>query len=387
MRLEYIVAKGHITRRWRQNLALLISVGLGVCAIIAFLSVANGFQKDLTERVLGLTSHVVVLPLHDRFFHSADGDMQSVLLNESVIGAAPSLLTHGLITFQDSSKSIQVKGIVPEAEAHVSPVLRSLPGGSITDLTYHTVLLGRGVKEHLHVRIDDVVLVTLPNGTSQSLTVVGFFDSGVLEYDDNYVYAFLPQIQDVLNLKQQFGEIRVAVKDPLSVDAVKAELHSANPNLAPVTWKELNRNLFDALVLEKRVFAFALSLLLVVAGFGIANVLGMHVMQRRKDIAILSTMGLSLRRIRLVFILQAVFLGIVGVGAGGVMGLLISKLIDMFGLPLPGDMYPVTEVPVHIKTIDVCLTVLGGLAICLIAGYIPARRISSTSPGEVLSYE
>ena len=124
--------------------------------------------------------------------------------------------------------------------------------------------------------------------------------------------------------------------------------------------------------------------MLVVAGFGIANVLGMHVMQRRRDIAILSTMGLSLRRIRYIFVLQGAFLGIVGSLLGCAIGLLLSWGIGVFGLPLPGDLYPVDQVPVQIRVADVIFTMMGGMAISLVASYFPARRISTSAPAEVL---
>ena len=386
MWVEFMVAHRHVTRRWRQSLALLISITLGVSAVVTVLSVTNGFQADLTRRVLGLTSHIVVLPLTGPYFEELDQTLAKILQTPEVLQAAPGLSTQGLLTYMDGAKSVEIRGIEPGVEVGVSPILGKLPLGTVEDLELDTVLLGHGVADWLGVALGDQVLITFPRGQSGTFQVVGLFDSGVAQYDNSFVYVHLPKMQELLDLPQGVGEIRVALKNPFLADSIAENLRDADPNIETVTWRELNRNLFDALVLEKRVFALVLSLMLVVAGFGIANVLGMHVMQRQRDIAILSTMGLAIRRIRYIFILQGVFLGIVGAMMGGALGLVFAWAIDTFGLPLPGDIYPVDQVPVEVRLLDVVLTMVGGVAISLIASYFPARRISDSAPAEVLRY-
>ena len=381
-----MVAHRHVARRWKQSLALLISITLGVAAVITVLSVTNGFQSDLTERILGLTSHLVILPLVEPYFPEPDQTLEEILKVPGVMGAAPGLFTQGLLTRKGVAKSVQVRGIVPQAEVGISPALGRLSAGNLGDLRPSKVLLGAGVADWLDALVGDEVWITFPSSKTGVFQVVAIFDSGVAQYDNNFAYLCLSEVQELLALSNAVGEIRVALEDPFLAESVADSVRNANPSLETVTWRELNRNLFDALVLEKRVFALVLSLMLVVAGFGIANVLGMHVMQRRRDIAILSTMGLSLRRIRYIFVLQGAFLGIVGSLLGGAIGLLLSWGIGVFGLPLPGDLYPVDQVPVQIRVADVIFTMMGGMAISLVASYFPARRISTSAPAEVLRY-
>ncbi len=381
-----MVAHRHVARRWKQSLALLISITLGVAAVITVLSVTNGFQSDLTERILGLTSHLVILPLVEPYFPEPDQTLEEILKVPGVMGAAPGLFTQGLLTRKGVAKSVQVRGIVPQAEVGISPALGRLSAGNLGDLRPSKVLLGAGVADWLDALVGDEVWITFPSSKTGVFQVVAIFDSGVAQYDNNFAYLCLSEVQELLALSNAVGEIRVALEDPFLAESVADSVRNANPSLETVTWRELNRNLFDALVLEKRVFALVLSLMLVVAGFGIANVLGMHVMQRRRDIAILSTMGLSLRRIRYIFVLQGAFLGIVGSLLGCAIGLLLSWGIGVFGLPLPGDLYPVDQVPVQIRVADVIFTMMGGMAISLVASYFPARRISTSAPAEVLRY-
>lgn len=354
--------------------------------MITVLSVTNGFQADLTRRVLGLTSHIVALPLTGPYFEKPVETIAQILQTREVLAAAPGLSTQGLLIYMDGAKSVQIRGVDPKAEVGVSPVLGELPLGTMEDLGLGTVLLGHAVASWLGVTLGDEVRLTFPRGESSTFRVVGVFDSGVAQYDNSFVYICLSQMQELLELPQGVGEIRIALKDPFLADSIAESLRGPDLNLETITWRELNRSLFDALVLEKRVFALVLSLMLVVAGFGIANALGMHVMQRQRDIAILSTMGLSVKRIRYIFILQGVLLGIVGAVMGGALGLAITWSIHTFGLPLPGDIYPVDQVPVEVRLLDVILTMAGAVVISLVASYFPARRISASAPAEVLRY-
>lgn len=386
MRVEFMVAHGHITRRWRQSLAALVSIVLGVAALITVLSVTNGFQADLADRVVGLTSHMVVLPLTELSFLEPQEILSTLGESPLVLGAAPGLSTQALLSFGNLTRSVQIRGIVPEAEGEISPALRKLTVGSLDRLTIGSTLLGVDLADWLGCTLDDEIWITFPSGQTRRFRVAGIFDSGVAQYDDSFAYLSLFDVQEVLALPNGVGEIRVRLLDAFSADEVAERLRTSYRNIEIVTWRELNRSLFDALVLEKRVFAFVLLLMLVVAGFGIANVMGMHVLERQRDIAILSTIGLSLRRIRYTFVLEGAFFGVVGSLAGCALGLVLSWLIGVFGLPLPGDLYPVDQVPVQIRGADIALALFGGVIVSLLASYFPARRISTATPVEVLRH-
>jgi len=386
MRVELMMAHRHISRRWKQSLLVLVSITLGVAAVIVFLSVTNGFQADLTDRVLELTSHLMVVPLNGPSFENPKELISHIMQIPGVAMAAPGLFTQGLVTFGRVTRSVQIRGILPEAELEISPALSKLSTGELGDFNSNQVILGKGVGNWLGTDIGDWVWITFPSRRTEAFEVIAQFDSGIAEYDDSFAYLCLEDVQKLLNTPQAIGELRVQLQDPFQAELVARRVRESYMDIDTITWRELNRSLFDALILEKRVFALVLFLMLVVAGFGIANVIGMHVVQHQKDIAILSTMGLSLRRIRYTFVLQGVFLGIIGALFGCVLGLVVSWAIDAFGLPLPGDLYPVDEVPVQIRLADILFALLGGIGVSIVASFLPARRISASLPAEVLRH-
>lgn len=385
---EIFIARRHLSGRWKQNFLVTAGIALAVAAIIVFLSVANGFQADLTQRVLGLTSHIVIIPTTGPTFTDPDLVLEQLknVGGLSAAGTSVSLFSQGLVSANGLVKSVQMRGVRLKDELVVSPTLKQIQEEVFEDFAGNTVILGKGVANWLDVAAGDTVTVTLPSKVIQRCQVRAVFDSGVAQYDNSFIYLPLSTLQEFLGKTGEASEIRVRLTEPFLADSAAEKIKESVPDVDAITWRQLNRTLFEGLVLEKRVFSLVLSLMLVIAGFGCANVIGMHIQQRRHDIAILSTMGLALPRIQRVFLLQGCLVGGAGATIGLLLGLVVTWLLSIFGLPLPGDIYPIDTIPVQVRATDVLLAVLGTLGISALSSYVPARRISGTAPVEVLRH-
>ncbi len=385
---ELMLVQRHLQGRWKQNVLVTAGIALAVAALVIVMSVANGFHQDLTERVLGLTAHVIIVPAAGSVLSEPDSVIARTkqMPELEALGHSASLFTQGLLSVSEIGKSVQVRGVTLADELAVSPTLGKSAAGDLSSFRDRTIILGSGVAKWLGVAPGDLVTITVLSQGRTDLTVAAVFDSGVAQYDSGFAYLPLATLQRLLGQDGAISEVRIRLADPFTADEAATVIESALPDVNAITWRELNRSLFEGLVMEKRVFGLVLSLMLVIAGFGSANVLTMHILQRRQDIAILSTMGLSLRRIRTVFLLQGGLLSLCGAVIGCGVGLVGAGLIQTFGLPLPGDVYPIDTIPVQVRAWDVVVSVLGAVVIGTASSYVPARRISEAVPVEVLRH-
>lgn len=388
MPVELFVAYRHLRRRIKQNTLILTSITLGVCAVIVFLSIANGFQMDLTERVLGLTSHLVVIPRNGPVFGTAETIATHLdqLEKIDIVGTAPGLLTQGLLVYKQAVRSIQIRGVDPEKETLVSTTLDKLTSGSLADFTQDAVMIGSGIAEWLRAQVGDFVQITFPSQNTARFRIAGVFDSGVAQYDNSFVYLPLETVQRLLAQPGAISEIRLRLADPFEAAQAAEEIKKEIPSVEAITWQQLNRSLFEALVVEKRVYTLVLSLMLVIVGFAIANVVGLHVVQRQRDIAILSTMGLALHRIRRIFVMEGILLGMAGAILGCLVATALTWLIGTIEIPISGSFAPGGYVPVYLSLTDILLAVGLGIGVSVSSSYFPARRISAEMPVEVLRY-
>jgi lipoprotein-releasing system permease protein len=384
-------------------------IGLGVAALIVVLSVMNGFQKEVRDRMLSVIAHVELFDVDGAALPDwrATAEAARAAAPDQVRGAAPFVSAQVLVARGDTMRGALVRGIVPAEEASVTPLGAQMKDGAFAKLTpgAWNVVLGVELARALGVRDGDQVTVVAPGGQVtpagvvprlKAFNVVGTFDSGHYDYDSAYA---LVHLDDAARLFRSDGATGVQLKlaDLQAARDVAARIGRAMPpSIAVRDWTRTNRNWFDAVQLEKRLMFIILTLIVAVAAFNLVSTLVMTVTDKRADIAILRTLGASPRSVMGIFVVQGALAGIVGTLAGVALGLLIAFNIDVI-VPaleralstsfLPGSIYVISRMPSQPLASDIVPIALISLALAFVATLYPSWRASRGNPAEELRYE
>ena len=422
MSYELFISLRHLKAKRSQKFISLntwISVGgvaLGVMALIVVIAVMSGFGKDLRDKILGTNSHVVVTNITRTGMEDYEAIIEKVKKAKGVNAAAPFILNQVMLTHGGNAMGVVVRGLDPELEAGVSDLKKNLVQGSLEMLGGPAkstgkprragIILGKELARRLGVQRDDVVSMVAPASrvTPMGLIpkiklfkVVGFFESGMFEYDSNLAFISIYSAQKFFSMKGKVSGIEIRVEDIEQADQVAAEIQQSLgfPYYAR-DWMQMNKNLFSALRLEKIVMFIILILIILVAAFNIVSTLFMVVMEKNKEIAILKSMGASRSSIMKIFSYQGLIIGIVGTAVGCVGGFtvvpnlneIVGLIEDLFGITaFPSDVYYLDKIPSDIQYFDSFLIVVFSIVICFLASLYPAWRASRLDPVEGLRYE
>ncbi len=386
-------------------------IALGVAALIVVLSVMNGFQKEVRDRMLSVLSHAeVIIPGGDLAL--ADRLQPQVAGHSAVRAAAPFVMAQSMISRDGQMRGILVRGIDPAQEPLVSGGLARLLTGRLDALSPRSfqIVLGRDLAAQLGAAVgDSVVLVAAdgvvsPAGVTPRLrqfTVAGVFASGHHEYDSNLALIHAADASVFFRDQASVG-IRLKLDDMQRAPIVAREISvalSQDPSLRHVIvrdWSYENRNWFAAVQVEKRMMFIILTLIIAVAAFNLVSMLVMTVTDKRGDIAILRTLGAQRRSIMAIFVVQGAWLGLLGVGFGVAAGVLIAGNIDLvmawietiFGFQvLPKGIYFIDRLPSDLRAADVTQIGLMALVLSFLATLYPSWRASRLEPAEALRYE
>jgi len=422
MSYELFISLRHLKAKRSQKFISLhtwISVGgvaLGVMALIVVIAVMSGFGKDLRDKILGTNSHVVVTNITRTGMEDYEAIIEKVKKAKGVNAAAPFILNQVMLTHGGNAMGVVVRGLDPELEAGVSDLKKNLVQGSLEMLGGPAkstgkprragIILGKELARRLGVQRDDVVSMVAPASrvTPMGLIpkiklfkVVGFFESGMFEYDSNLAFISIYSAQKFFSMKGKVSGIEIRVEDIEQADQVAAEIQQSLgfPYYAR-DWMQMNKNLFSALRLEKIVMFIILILIILVAAFNIVSTLFMVVMEKNKEIAILKSMGASRSSIMKIFSYHGLIIGIVGTAVGCVGGFtvvpnlneIVGFIEDLFGITaFPSDVYYLDKIPSDIQYFDSFLIVVFSIVICFLASLYPAWRASRLDPVEGLRYE
>ncbi len=386
-------------------------IALGVAALIVVLSVMNGFQKEVRDRMLGVLSHAeVIIPGGD--LSLADRLQPKVAGHSAVRAAAPFVMAQSMISRDGQMRGILVRGIDPAQEPMVSGGLARLMTGRLDALTPRSfqIVLGRDLAAQLGAAVgDSVVLVAADGAVSpagitprlRQFTVAGVFASGHHEYDSNLALVHTADASVFFRDQATVG-IRLKLDDMQRAPIVAREISvtlSQDPSLRHIIvrdWSYENRNWFAAVQVEKRMMFIILTLIIAVAAFNLVSMLVMTVTDKRGDIAILRTLGAQRGSIMTIFVVQGAWLGLLGVGFGVAAGVLIAGNIDLvmawietiFGFQvLPKGIYFIDRLPSDLRAADVTQIGLMALVLSFLATLYPSWRASRLEPAEALRYE
>jgi len=388
-------------------LTSMLGLALGVAALIVVLSVMNGFQKELRERILGVVSHVQI--------SSESGELadwtnvvQGAARHPRVKAAAPYVQAQGMLTFDGQVRGVMVRGILPDAEDKVADFGRHMKAGKLTQLVPggFGIVLGSELARALRARAGDKVILLAPQGLVtpaailpriKQFHVVGIFEAGMFEFDSGLALIHMSDAQLLYRMDDRVSGVRLKVDDLFAAPQIGRELLRFLPMDAGVSdWTRSHANFFRAVEIEKRMMFLILLLIVAVAAFNIVSTLVMAVTDKRADIAILRTLGASPRSIMAIFIVQGTLIGAVGLAAGVAGGIALALNIDivvpalehLLGMQfLAKDVYYISELPSDLHWSDVGTISVVSFVLTLLATLYPSWRASRTQPAEALRYE
>ncbi|MDO9559786.1 MAG: lipoprotein-releasing ABC transporter permease subunit [Syntrophales bacterium] len=425
MSYEFFVSLRYLRAKRKQVFVSVITfisiagIFLGVAALIIVLAVMNGFETDLRNKILGINSHIVLME-----YNGPMKQYPQIIKNiehvPGVVAATPFIYSQAMVKSGNSASGVVLRGLAVESAFQVitlekmkegrmdflrvdkRPAERIEPG--LIDLP--GVIVGKELAKNLGIFLYQPISIISPTGVATPMgmiprmkrfLVVGIFDSGFYEYDSTLAFVSLKDCQEFLNMGERVTGVEIRVKDIYKADVIaKAIERKLGFPYWARHWMEMNKNLFSALRLEKRVMFIILSLIVLVAAFNIITTLIMVVMEKSKDIAILKSMGATSRSIMKIFILQGVIIGVIGTLLGALGGITValnlSKISvfveNLLGIKiLPGDVYYLNELPSRVNYGDVSIIIAGSLLICFLSTIYPSWRASKLDPAEALRYE
>lgn len=383
------------------------SIALGVAALIIVLSVMNGFQKEVRDRMLSVLSHVEVVSLAGAVpdWEKEASDLKAAA--PEIVAAAPFVAGQGLFSSGRTIRASLVRGIDPAEEPKVSDIAQTIGKEALATLTpgsFH-VALGSDLARLLCVSVGDKVTLIVPKGNvspagfiprMKQMTVSALFRSGHYEYDSTLA---LTHLDDAAVLYKTGGPagLRIKVADMSEAPAVASQLTRILPRGQYATdWTQQNRTWFAAVQVEKRMMAIILFLIVLVGAFGLVSSLVMTVTEKRSDIAVLRTMGASRLSVMAIFIVQGAFVALMGVAIGVGGGLLIACNLDVI-VPtiesilgtqfLPKEIYFISQMPSDPRAGDIIPISILSFLLSLAATLYPSWRASKVHPAEALRYE
>ena len=380
-------------------------IALGVAALIVVLSVMNGFQKEVRDRMLSVLSHIEITSPNG--LSDWEPIAETLAKQAHVLGVAPMVSSQGLLSRAESMRGVVLRGVDPALEGRVSDLPKQLIVGSISDLKpgQFGVVLGAQLAGTLGIRVGDRVNLLVPEGDltpagmmprMRALQVVGMVDSGHYEYDSTLAVMHWKDAAALLRMTDPTG-LRVKVDDMQKAPEIAVRLAQVVPQALWVSdWSRSNRNWFAAVQTEKKMMFIILTLIIAVAAFNLVSTLVMTVTDKQADIAILRTMGASAGLVQRIFLVQGLAIGLLGSLLGVGFGLLIALNIDVI-VPfietlfrvqfLPRDIYFISQLPSDVRLDDVLKVGIMAFVLSILATIYPSRRAAQVKPAEALRYE
>jgi len=406
MNIEFFIAKRYLTAKRKQAFISVITfvsalgITIGVMALIIAIALITGFHTDVQDKILGSTSHLMISDVTGEGIATYEQLILQIKSLEGVIEASPLVTDTALLSGPYKSTGAMLRGIDFDLEMKSSAWLQDLERGSIPalDEKREGILLGREMAFGIGAGVGDVISVlTSPSRLSpfglmprvKKFIVTGIFKTGLYEFDSTMALISLNAAQKIVGFDGRVSRIQIQIKDIFRASEIGDRVKEIiPPEMYVTTWMELNKSLFSALKLEKKLMFFTITLIVIVAALNIIATLILMVMEKTRDIGILKAMGANSRNIRKIFFLQGTMIGLTGTVIGTLLGLIWCWIANTFELiKVPVDIYHIAYVPFRIKIIDLILIIGVTLSISLLSTLFPSHRAAKVDPVTALKYE
>lgn len=421
MRYELFIGLRYLRPKRREGFISLITmfstvgVLLGVMTLNIVMAVMTGFEEDLRDRILGFNPHIILSSLGGGITDYQDA-VEKVRGVPGVVAAAPIVYGQGMVSSRQHVSGVVVRAVEP---AHASDIVNIAPrlkhgtmdelgreqkvtireGGEERIVELSGILIGKELASQLKVAVGDPISLISPSQSTpgpmgmvpklRRFVVVGVFDSGMYDYDATLMYMGLADAQKFFELGDRVTGIEVRVDDVYAAQATAQALEGVLglPYQAR-DWTQINRNIFVALKMEKILYFVVLLLIVLVAAFNIVAMLIMVVMEKRKDIAVLKSLGATSQSIGRIFIYKGIIIGVIGTLLGTLLGYFGCWVLATYEIiELPKDVFYVKTLPVKIYLENFLMVATASMGICLLATIYPARQAANLAPVEVIRYE
>ena len=385
----------------------LLGIMLGVATLIVVMSVMNGFRTELVDRILGINGHLIIYSKNERTIPNYTKIINKILDIPNVVAVTAHLEGQALAKNKNSISGVIIRGSNWSDLAAKKLLWKSLNQSTISSFKdKQNIIMGYRLGQKLNLKVGDFVSLISPNGMETALGVLpvnqnfkigGFFDMGMYEYDNNFIFIPWKKAELFLSTNNVAHGIEVFLKDQKLTSSVNLQLQSKlNKNLIVIDWKKRNSSFMNALAVEKNVMFVILTLIILVAAFNIISSMIMLVQTKKADIALMRTMGASQYLIIKVFMLTGSIIGFLGTFVGVLLGVFVSMNIEkirqlitsMFGQELfSAEIYFLSKLPSNININEVLIVICISIFLTLLASIFPAWKASKISPAEALRYE
>jgi len=385
----------------------LLGIMLGVATLIVVMSVMNGFRTELVDRILGINGHLIIYSKNERTIPNYTKIINKILDTPNVVAVTAHLEGQALAKNKNSISGVIIRGSKWSDLAAKKLLWKSLNQSTISNFKdKQNIIMGYRLGQKLNLKVGDFVSLISPNGmetalgvlpVNQNFKVGGFFDMGMYEYDNNFIFIPWKKAELFLSTNNIAHGIEVFLKDQKLTSSVNLQLQSKlNKNLIVIDWKKRNSSFMNALAVEKNVMFVILTLIILVAAFNIISSMIMLVQTKKADIALMRTMGASQYLIIKVFMLTGSIIGFLGTFVGVLLGVFVSMNIEkirqlitsIFDQELfSAEIYFLSKLPSNININEVLIVICISIFLTLLASIFPAWKASKISPAEALRYE
>jgi lipoprotein-releasing system permease protein len=392
------------------SLASMIGIAIGVLVLITVLSVMNGFESAMRDRILGMLAHVTVSE-NDAVVDDWKTMMDDLKRYPHIKAMAPFIEKPVMLNHGDEARGVMLQGILPDYESQVADVFKHVKKGDASTLTAgsHNIMIGSKLAEDLKVDVGDSVTLISPSADAletgelpslERFKVSAIFRIDMQNYDAAFVYIHQADAQEIFKMGESVTGVRLKLDDVYEAPNLDAELMARMglnyPDLWVNNWTRQNENFFKAIQMQKSVMFIILLLITAVAAFNLVSTLVMVVTDKESDIAILRTLGMAPSKIMQIFMVQGTLIGLIGTLVGLVLGILLASHLGtivgwlevLFDTHfISGDVYFISELESRVNPRDVILITSASIILSLLATIYPAWRASKVQPAEALRYE